>query len=500
MKRSSTFTSGVGSNSGTTGGAPDQPNQPLLGGGGSGGGSGSVQSNNGFLASRVYCNVPANIIAQAMQRRDEDEKKEIERMMPIARHRSSRDSNRGAVMVQVQDKSMQTVPLRTNGERGDMLCARCGADLEPEPSGGGPVDSTSSPDIMDSSNGESIGGVISVMNLLDLSEPIAPPPPAPIGPSNTSLLLDLLGGPLEGDNSEEGEKSNDNISLTDLMMDTGPLPAPMDSKSSIGGSGSDDLSSPQKLTPTPAGSISSLDAISVSSSTTSKESKPATPSNATSLLPEAEAAAAATVSAQNSLFAKVNMSVRRSKATSQRNNNNDNDIDEINDNSTSSSSGTDHEQQHQQRTVSKTMMTSDPNDSPMGNSGDESIPTSANSLEDLSPSPPALNNSNKMMNHAKNVDNRRPHHQQTNGAVIHHENDNEKLTNSTHSSSRGGVTTPGGTETRRDMKGLAGDGRRDMKGLITNSDRRDQVRKPGKASNPQPPKGGPAHLYLQTSV
>ena len=450
MKRSSTFSGGVGSGGppGGSGGisnstsTPD-PNQPLLNSGG--------QSTNGFLANRVYCNVPANIIAQAMHRRDEDEKKEMERMMPMSRHRS-KESSKNSSSIALQDKSTQTIALGRNGSKGELLCVRCGADLD--------LDGDNAAVEVSGESG-SVGGV-SVMNLLDLSEPAPPPPPAPVGPSNSSLLLDLLGGPPE--DTSEGDKSVDNVSLTDLIMDGPPL---MDSKSS--GAGSDSLSSPQKQ-PTPAGSVSSLDAISDVSSSTSKESKPATPSNPASLLPEAEAAAA---TQQNTLFAKVNMAARRNKTGNQRNSNNDNDNDELSDTS------------EEQRTApTNNQMTSDPviNDSHSGlNSEGESTPTSAHSMEDLTPISSNKNTANHI---SSKVDNRK----HVNGSM-NQENDNEKSISLPRA--------PSNNTERREMKGL---NNTERKGLLNNPDRRDQVRKPGKASQQAPPKGGPAHLYLQTSV
>ncbi|XP_038076316.1 tight junction-associated protein 1-like [Patiria miniata] len=249
---------------------PSDNSQPLLG---------SDKSRNGYLASRVYDSVPANIIARAMQLRDEEDRKEMEKLVPTLR--SSRSKQEVAVVL--HDKGTQTTAVETLNQP-EQLCARCGAEvtlipiIEPEPPKP-PKPSESEPKFL---------------NLLDLSEP-APAKPAP-KKTNEHLLLDLLDTDAPSENAAELnlKRSLENLSLADLLLD---IP---DSEPGIKPLGMTPIE--REETPSTAdvlSLISPLDSGSPmqddmsDSSSASKESNTGTQSSVGSSLTEADAALAA---------------------------------------------------------------------------------------------------------------------------------------------------------------------------------------------------------------
>ncbi|XP_022108556.1 mediator of DNA damage checkpoint protein 1-like isoform X2 [Acanthaster planci] len=168
--------------------------QPLLGA--------DKSRHNGLLASRVYDSVPANIIARAMQLRDEEDRKEVEKLVPTLRSSRSKQD----VAVALHDKGTQTVAVETRDQL-EQLCAKCGSELtlipiEPEPLK--PAIPEPEPKLL---------------NLLDLSEP-APAKPAP-KKANEHLLLDLLETDAPSDTAAELnlKRSLENLSLADLLLD-----------------------------------------------------------------------------------------------------------------------------------------------------------------------------------------------------------------------------------------------------------------------------------------
>ncbi|XP_071962900.1 uncharacterized protein [Antedon mediterranea] len=130
----------------------NENNQPLL--------NSDSGLSNGFLAGRVYDSVPAIIIAKAMQRRDEEEKKEMEKLFPKMR-RSKIEMASG----EIHDKGTQTYqPYRSS-----LLCQKCGESISKNK----PVEPNE-------------------VNLLDLTEVTPEKAPPAKERTNSSLIADLL--------------------------------------------------------------------------------------------------------------------------------------------------------------------------------------------------------------------------------------------------------------------------------------------------------------------
>ena len=268
-------------------------NHPLLGGG-------NTSVSNGLIAARTYHSVPAHVVARAMQRREEEERKEMEKLIPTTRKRKGgRDGN-----MLLHDKGTQTISRPTMNKKYSLLCVKCGLSMkdEEELAAGEKQDkpkeekeekletSVSKPEseqnlLVDVSIEEETSPP--PVNLLDLTDTPPPRAPHPRGPSNTSLLLDLLDGPM--DDAPEADKAVQNQTLVDLS-DLSDLilgnpeevpPEPVDSPLS-------NATSPQEAA-TPADS-GIFDDVMATSSATTHTSDSAASSDIASLEPEADAA------------------------------------------------------------------------------------------------------------------------------------------------------------------------------------------------------------------
>ncbi|XP_033110508.1 tight junction-associated protein 1-like, partial [Anneissia japonica] len=139
----------------------NENNQPLL--------NSDSAISNGFLAGRVYDSVPAIVIAKAMQRRDEEERKEMEKLFPKMR-RKKVELPSG----EIHDKGTQTYqPYKGLSHGNSLLCEKCGESIAQKGN-----ENTKPNEV----------------NLLDLTESsftekVAAPTN---GPSHSSLIADLL--------------------------------------------------------------------------------------------------------------------------------------------------------------------------------------------------------------------------------------------------------------------------------------------------------------------
>ncbi|PIK48460.1 hypothetical protein BSL78_14708, partial [Apostichopus japonicus] len=96
------------------------PKQPLLNSGD------QVTSQYGVLSSRIYDTVPANVVARAIQRRDDAEKKEMEKLLQITSRRRKPGSSTVVIM---HDKGVQTLYPYLSDKKYDMLCVKCGVNM-----------------------------------------------------------------------------------------------------------------------------------------------------------------------------------------------------------------------------------------------------------------------------------------------------------------------------------------------------------------------------------
>ncbi|XP_071789094.1 uncharacterized protein [Asterias amurensis] len=252
---------------------PDN-SQPLLG----------SDTSNGHLSGRVYDSVPANIIARAMQLRDEEERKEVEKLVPTLRSRSKHE-----VAVILHDKGTQTIATST-GDQSEPLCIRCGADLNRSPVEPEPLLIKPEPliPILPISEPEP-----KMFNLLDLSEPLqAKPQPTK---TNENLLLDLLDTAVPEETSTELniKRSLENLSLADLLLD---IPNSETMVKPLGAASIEREETPSTADilslVSPLDSCSPMQDDMSDSSSASKESNTGTPSSVGSSLTEADAALA----------------------------------------------------------------------------------------------------------------------------------------------------------------------------------------------------------------
>lgn len=262
---------------------------PLLGGN-------AAPISNGLIAARTYHSVPAHVVARAMQRREEEEKKEMEKLVPTTRKRKV--GKDGVVLL--HDKGTQTISRPTMNKKYSLLCVKCGMSMKDEEESSSQATASqnqkvdkevegsrkkASPEkhlLVDVSIEEDT--VPTPVNLLDLTDTPPPRAPFPKGPSNTSLLLDLLDGQTE--DAPEAEKviqPQTLVDLSDLVIGAPeevshpPVDSPLSS-----------ATSPQDAA-TPADSGIFDDVLATSSATT-HTSDSAASSDIASLEPEADAA------------------------------------------------------------------------------------------------------------------------------------------------------------------------------------------------------------------
>ncbi|XP_041468182.1 tight junction-associated protein 1-like isoform X2 [Lytechinus variegatus] len=257
--------------------------------------SSGTSVSNGLIAARTYNSVPAHVVARAMQRREEEEKKEMEKLVPTTRKRKT--GKDGVVLL--HDKGTQTITRPTMNKKYSLLCVKCGMSMKdeeesssvsaavdkPKEKEGEGVEEKPEPEkhlLVDVSIDEETAPP--PVNLLDLTDTPPPRVPYPKGPSNTSLLLDLLDG--QTDDAPEAEKTSQEQTLVDLSDLVIGVPEdvshpPVDSPLS-------NATSPQDAA-TPADSGIFDDVLATSSATT-HTSDSAASSDIASLEPEADAA------------------------------------------------------------------------------------------------------------------------------------------------------------------------------------------------------------------
>ncbi|XP_071511616.1 uncharacterized protein [Diadema antillarum] len=262
-------------------------NQPLLG-------NSNQSVSNGLIAARTYHSVPAHVVARAMQRREEEERKEMEKLIPTTRKRKV--GKDGVVLM--HDKGTQTITRPTMNKKYSLLCVKCGMTMKDEEEVAPEEPEEKRKEKVEQVEKETGGSEplllvdVSIeeesppppVNLLDLTDTPPPRAPYPRGPSNTSLLLDLLDGP--ADEAPEADKPAQEQTLVDLSdlvignQESVHNPA-VDSPLS-------NATSPQEAA-TPADSGIFDDVLATSSATT-HTSDSAASSDIASLEPEADAA------------------------------------------------------------------------------------------------------------------------------------------------------------------------------------------------------------------
>lgn len=196
------------------------PSQPLLNSGDQG------NSQYGILSSRIYDTVPANVVARAIQRRDDAEKKEMEKLLQITSRRRKPGSNTVVVM---HDKGVQTLYPYLSDKKYDMLCVKCGVNMrdvtleeeelvqvdpveekKPEPPKG--PEKPPLVNLLDLSDATTVQKPEAKESLLldFLDAPIIPPaePPAETVQTPGQALAELLYGGVDEKKSEEDNTSN----------------------------------------------------------------------------------------------------------------------------------------------------------------------------------------------------------------------------------------------------------------------------------------------------
>ncbi|XP_003723448.2 tight junction-associated protein 1 isoform X2 [Strongylocentrotus purpuratus] len=264
----------------------ESSNHPLLG-------SSGTSISNGLIAARTYNSVPAHVVARAMQRREEEEKKEMEKLVPTTRKRKV--GKDGVVLL--HDKGTQTITRPTMNKKYSLLCVKCGMTMkdEEEPSAEPAVEKQKEKEeVVEKKPEQEKHLLVDVsieedtepppVNLLDLTDTPPPRVPYPKGPSNTSLLLDLLDGPT--DDAPEAEKAAQEQTLVDLSDLVIGVPEEM-SHPSVDSPLSNATSPQDAATPADSGIF---DDVLATSSATTHTSDSAASSDIASLEPEADAA------------------------------------------------------------------------------------------------------------------------------------------------------------------------------------------------------------------
>lgn len=158
------------------------PKQPLLNSG---------DQNNaqyGLLSSRIYDTVPANVVARAIQRRDEAEKKEMEKLLQITSRRKKPGSNTVVVM---HDKGVQTLYPYLSDKKYDVLCVKCGVNMRDVTLDEEDLEKKEQVEAEKTPEQQKEEETPQLVNLLDLSDTTTVQKPEP----KENLLLDFLEAP-----------------------------------------------------------------------------------------------------------------------------------------------------------------------------------------------------------------------------------------------------------------------------------------------------------------